>query len=408
MRRTLILASVLLAGSTALAQADYPERPITMIVPFAAGGPTDTAGRLVAEAMTQALGQQVIVENVGGAGGTLGAARVAKADPDGYTVLMYHIGQATSGSLYRKLPYDPATAFEPIGRVTDVPMTVIGRADLPPNNAQELIAYIREQKDQLTLANAGPGSSSHLCGMLLQAAIGVQMTTVPYKGTAPAMTDLLGGQVDLVCDQTTNTTGQIKSGKVKAYAVTTKDRVAALPDLPTLDEAGLPGFEMSVWHGLWAPEGTPPEAVQKLTAALAAALEDPKVIERFADLGTVPVPAEQVTPGRAAESHTEAEAAEVASRSSRRPAPSPTEPSGVPAFFLVSAPVRRQYRRGGWGARAGAAEREADLTLASPGRSRLPRADRPLSHLVAVAAASPLSPSVAPPTPTHDTRACAA
>ena len=307
MRRTLILASVLLAGSTALAQADYPERPITMIVPFAAGGPTDTAGRLVAEAMTQALGQQVIVENVGGAGGTLGAARVAKADPDGYTVLMYHIGQATSGSLYRKLPYDPATAFESIGRVTDVPMTVIGRADLPPNNAQELIAYIREQKDQLTLANAGPGSSSHLCGMLLQAAIGVQMTTVPYKGTAPAMTDLLGGQVDLVCDQTTNTTGQIKSGKVKAYAVTTHDRVAALADLPTLDEAGLPGFEMSVWHGLWAPKGTPPEAVQKLTVALDAALKDPKVIERFADLGTVPVPAEQVTPA-ALESHTKAEA----------------------------------------------------------------------------------------------------
>ena len=277
-----------------------------MIVPFAAGGPTDTVGRLVAEAMTRSLGQQVIVENVGGAGGTLGAARVAKADPDGYTVLMYHIGQATSGSLYRKLPYDPATAFAPVGRVTDVPMTVIARADLPPGNAQELIAYLREQQDKVTLANAGPGSSSHLCGMLLQAAVGAQLTTVPYKGTAPAMTDMLGGQLDLMCDQTTNTTGQIRAGKVKAYAVTTKDRVAALPDLPTLDEAGLPGFEMSVWHGLWAPAGTPPEAVEKLTAALAAALKDPKVIERFADLGTVPVPAEQVTPA-ALRSQTEAE-----------------------------------------------------------------------------------------------------
>ena len=277
-----------------------------MIVPFAAGGPTDTVGRLVAEAMTRSLGQQVIVENVGGAGGTLGAARVAKADPDGYTVLMYHIGQATSGSLYRKLPYDPATAFAPVGRVTDVPMTVIARADLPPGNAQELIAYLREQQDKITLANAGPGSSSHLCGMLLQAAVGAQLTTVPYKGTAPAMTDMLGGQLDLMCDQTTNTTGQIRAGKVKAYAVTTKDRVAALPDLPTLDEAGLPGFEMSVWHGLWAPAGTPPEAVEKLTAALDAALKDPKVIERFADLGTVPVPAEQVTPA-ALRSQTEAE-----------------------------------------------------------------------------------------------------
>ena len=306
MRRTLLLASILLAGSVGLARADYPERTITMIVPFAAGGPTDTVGRLVAEAMTRSLGQQVIVENVGGAGGTLGAARVAKADPDGYTVLMYHIGQATSGSLYRKLPYDPATAFAPVGRVTDVPMTVIARADLPPGNAQELIAYLREQKDKVTLANAGPGSSSHLCGMLLQAAVGAQLTTVPYKGTAPAMTDMLGGQLDLMCDQTTNTTGQIRAGKVKAYAVTTKDRVAALPDLPTLDEAGLPGFEMSVWHGLWAPAGTPPEAVEKLTAALDAALKDPKVIERFADLGTVPVPAEQVTPA-ALQSQTEAE-----------------------------------------------------------------------------------------------------
>jgi tripartite-type tricarboxylate transporter receptor subunit TctC len=308
MRRTLLLASILLAGSAGLARADFPERTITMIVPFAAGGPTDTVGRLVAEAMTRELGQQVIVENIGGAGGTLGAARVAKADPDGYTVLMYHIGQATSSSLYRKLPYDPATAFAPIGRVTDVPMTVIARADLPPTNGKELIAYMREQQDKLTLANAGPGSSSHLCGMLLQSAVGAQLTTVPYKGTAPAMTDLLGGQLDLVCDQTTNTTGQIKAGKVKAYAVTTQDRVAALPDLPTLDEAGLPGFEMSVWHGLWAPAGTAPETVAKLTAALDAALKDPKVIERFADLGTVPVPADQVTPA-ALESHAVAETA---------------------------------------------------------------------------------------------------
>ena len=296
MRRTLLLASILLAGGTALAQADYPERQITMIVPFAAGGPTDTVGRLVAEAMTASLGQQVIVENVGGAGGTLGAARVAKSDPDGYTILMYQSGQATSGSLYRKLPYDPATAFESIGRVTDVPMTVIGRADLPPNNAQELIAYIRDQKDQLTLANAGPGSSSHLCGMLLQAAIGTQVTTVPYKGTAPAMTDLLGGQIDLVCDQTTNTTGQIKSGKVKAYAVTTKEVVASLPDLPTLDASGVAGFEVAVWHALYAPAGTPPEVVEKIAAALQTALKDPKVIERFADLGTVPVTQDRATP----------------------------------------------------------------------------------------------------------------
>ena len=295
MRRTLLLA-LLLAGTAATARADYPERAITMIVPFAAGGPTDTVGRLVAEAMTRELGQQVIVENVGGAGGTLGAARVAKAEPDGYTLLMYHIGQATSASLYRKLSYDPINDFAPIGRVTDVPMTVIGRSTLEPGSATDLIGLIREKKDELTLANAGPGSSSHLCGMLLMSALGVPMTTVPYKGTAPAMTDLLGGQVDLVCDQTTNTAGQIRAGKVKAYAVTTKERVAALPDLPTLDEAGLPGFEMSVWHGLWAPKGTPEPVIAKLVPALAAALKDEKVIERMADLGTVPVPPEQVTP----------------------------------------------------------------------------------------------------------------
>ena len=296
MRRTLLLASILLAGTAAVAQADYPERPITMIVPFAAGGPTDTVGRLVAEAMTKDLGQQVIVENAGGAGGTLGAGRVAMADPDGYTVLMYHIGQATSGSLYRKLRYDPAAAFEPIGRVTDVPMTVIARSDLEPSTAQELIAYVREQQDQLTLANAGPGSSSHLCGMLLMSALGVPVTTVPYKGTAPAMADMLGGRIDLMCDQTTNTTGQIKAGKVKAYAVTTTEHVAALPELPTLDQAGLQGFEMSVWHGLWAPAGTPKEIVDRLTEALGAALEDANVIARFAELGTVPVPPQQVTP----------------------------------------------------------------------------------------------------------------
>jgi tripartite-type tricarboxylate transporter receptor subunit TctC len=295
MRRTLLVA-LLLAGTASAARAEYPERTITMVVPFAAGGPTDTVGRLVAEAMTRELGQQVVVENVGGAGGTLGAARVAKADPDGYTLLMYHIGQATSASLYRKLPYDPIADFAPVGRVTDVPMTVIGRHGLEPGSAADLIAHIRDRKEGLTLANAGPGSSSHLCGMLLMSALGVPMTTVPYKGTAPAMTDLLGGQIDLVCDQTTNTTGQIRAGKVKAYAVTTQQRVAALPDLPTLDEAGLKDFEMSVWHGLWAPKGTPEPVIAKLVPALAAALEDEKVISRMADLGTVPVPAEQVTP----------------------------------------------------------------------------------------------------------------
>jgi len=310
MNRRSVLASaaiVLFSASSAWAQG-YPERPITMIVPFAAGGPTDTVARLIAEPMTKMLGQQVIVENVGGAGGTLGAGRVAKADPDGYTLLLHHIGQATSASLYRKLPYKPGEAFEAIGLVTDVPMTIVARSDLEPADVGALIEWIKTNKDQVTLANAGIGSASHLCGMLLMSALDVPMTTVPYKGTGPAMTDLLGGQVDLMCDQTTNTSSQIKSGKVKAYAVTTKEKVASLPDLPTLDASGVPGFEVAVWHGLYAPKGTPKEVVDKLAAALQEALKDPKVVERFADLGTEPVAQDRATPA-ALDQHLQAELA---------------------------------------------------------------------------------------------------
>jgi tripartite-type tricarboxylate transporter receptor subunit TctC len=290
-----IAATIILAAGTASAQ-DYPSHTITMVVPFAAGGPTDTVARLLAEPMTVVLGQQVIVENVGGAGGTLGAGRVAKADPDGYTILLHHIGQATSASLYRKLAYDPATAFESVGLVTDVPMTLVGKADFEPASVAELLEYIKTKKDEVTYAHAGLGSASQLCGMLLMDALDTPMTTVPYKGTGPAMTDLLGGQVDMMCDQTTNTTSQIKSGKIKAYAVTTKKRVPSLPDLPTLDESGVPGFEVAIWHAIYAPKGTPKEAIDKLAGALQTALKDPKVIERFADLGTEPVAQDRATP----------------------------------------------------------------------------------------------------------------
>jgi tripartite-type tricarboxylate transporter receptor subunit TctC len=295
-RLTLIAAALALFTGTAAAQSDYPTRPITVIVPFTAGGPTDTVARLVAEPMTRSLGQQVIIENVGGAGGTLGARRVATADPDGYTLLLHHIGQATSSALYRKLPYDPATAFEPIGLVTDAPMTLVARSDLPPNSAGELLDYIRANKDEVTYGHAGIGGGAHICGMLLMEALDTQMTTVPYKGTGPAMTDLLGGQFDVMCDQATNTVGPIKSGSIKAYAVTTKGRVPQLPDLPTLDEAGLKDFEITIWHGLYAPQGTPREVIDKLAGALQAALKDPKVAERFADLATQPATLEQATP----------------------------------------------------------------------------------------------------------------
>ena len=294
-RLFLAAAAIVLLPHVALAQS-YPDRTINMVVPFAAGGPTDSVARLIAESMSKELGQQIIVENVGGAGGTLGAGRVAKAEPDGYTVLLHHIGMATSASLYRKLAYDPRSDFAAIGLVTDVPMTVVARADLEPADGKALVDYIKTNGDKISYANAGIGSASHLCGMMLMNALQVQMTTIPYKGTGPAMTDLLGGQVDLLCDQTTNTTSHIKAGKVKAYAVTTPARLAALPDVPTTEEIGIQNFQVAVWHGLYGPKGTPPEAIEKLSAALKVALKDPKVIERFAELGTEPVADDRATP----------------------------------------------------------------------------------------------------------------
>jgi len=284
----LAIGFALVASSAAYAQS-YPAKTVTVIVPFAAGGPTDTVARLIGQSMTKTLGQQVIIENVGGAGGTIGAARVAKADPDGYTVLLHHIGQATAPSLYRKLTYSAIDGFETIGLITDVPMTFVARKDFPAKDFKELLAYVKANKDKVTYANAGVGSASHLCGMLFMSAIGVDLTTVPYKGTGPAMNDLLGGQVDFMCDQTTNTTSQIKGGKIKAYGVTTKTRVPSLPDLPTLHEAGLPNFEVAVWHGLYAPKGTPKTVIDTLSNALVVALKDPTVKQRFAELGTEPV-----------------------------------------------------------------------------------------------------------------------
>jgi tripartite-type tricarboxylate transporter receptor subunit TctC len=301
---------VVLAGTTAQAQ-DYPTKVITMVVPFAAGGPTDTVARLLAQSMGTHLKQQIIVENVGGAGGTLGAARVARSAGDGYTIFLHHIGQATSATLYRKLPYDTINDFSPIGLVTDVPMTLVAKGDLPPKDMKELVAYIKTNKDKVSYGNAGVGAASHLCGLMLMSALQTQMTTVPYKGTGPAMNDLLGGQIDLMCDQTTNTTGQIKGGKIKAYGVTTKTKVPALPDLPTLDSSGLPGFEVAVWHGVYAPKGTPKPIVDKLAAALQVALKDPAVVTRFAELGTVPVSQDRATPA-ALGAHLKAEIAKWA------------------------------------------------------------------------------------------------
>ena len=294
-RSVFITLATALASSLAFAQA-YPTKPITMIVPFAAGGPTDTVARSVAAIMSKSLGQTVIVENVGGAGGNIGNEKVAKAAPDGYTTLLMHIGISTSPSLYRTLRYNAVTDLDPIGLVTTVPMTIIGKKDFPPNNMKELIAYVKANKDKVSYANAGIGAASHLCGMLLMSSIETDVLTVPYKGTAPAMTDLLGGQVDFMCDQTTNTTSQIKGGKVKVYGVTSKTRVASLPDVPTMDEAGFKGFEVGIWHGFWAPKGTPKPIIDRLNAALNDALNDADLKKKFADLGTAPEPVERRKP----------------------------------------------------------------------------------------------------------------
>lgn len=289
------LAAVSLISISASAQT-YPDRTITMVVPFSAGGPTDTVARLVAESMSKDLGQQIVVENVGGAGGSLGAGRVAQADPDGYTVLLHHIGMATSATLYRKLAYDTLNAFEYVGLVTDVPMTIVARKDFEPTDLKGLIDYVKANKDTVTVANAGIGAASHLCGMMFMSAIDTPLVTVPYKGTGPAMTDLLGGQVDIMCDQTTNTTKQILGGTIKAYAVTSPARLPVLPDVPTAAEGGLADFQVGIWHGVYAPKGTPAEATERLSKALQVALKDPNVVARFAELGTVPSSEADATP----------------------------------------------------------------------------------------------------------------
>jgi tripartite-type tricarboxylate transporter receptor subunit TctC len=293
------LSIALAVAALATAVQAYPDKTITIVVPFAAGGPTDKVARDFAEALRKPLnGATIVVENVGGAGGTLGANKVAKASPDGHTLLLHHIGMATSPALYRNLPFKTLEDFEYLGMINDVPMTLIGRSTLPANNYPELLKWLEANKGKINLANAGLGAASHLCGLLFQQGIKIDMQTVPYKGTAPAMTDLLGGQVDIMCDQTTNTSGQIEAGKVKAFAVTTQSRLTtpALAKLPTLDESGLKGFNLTIWHGLYAPKGTPKAVQDQLNAALRVALKDPEFIKRQEALGAVVVTDARLAP----------------------------------------------------------------------------------------------------------------
>jgi tripartite-type tricarboxylate transporter receptor subunit TctC len=301
----LVLTALTLACTAVQAQP-YPNKPITLVVPFAAGGPTDVVARMMAIPMGKSLGQSVVVENVNGAGGTVGATKVARSAPNGYTIFLHHMGMSTSPALYKKLSFDPLTDFEYIGQVLDVPMTLIARKDIPANNLQELIAYIKANEKKVSLADAGLGAVSNLCGLMFKSAIGVNINTIPYKGTGPAMNDLLGGQVDVLCDQTTQTVPMIKDGRVKVFGVTTLKRLAALPNVPTLDEQGLKGFEVKVWHGMYAPKGTPAPVLTQINTAMRAAMAEPSIVQRLGELSSEIPTADKMTP-KGLEDHLKAE-----------------------------------------------------------------------------------------------------
>ena len=273
----------------------FPDRAITMVVPFAASGPLDVLARTMSVAMSKYLKQPVIIENMAGAGGTVGAAHVARSAPDGYTMLVYHVGMATTPALYRNLPYEPLRDFEPVGEITEVPMTLVARGDLPAGNLKELLAHLKAHPGRMRYAHAGAGSGSHLCGLLLEGAAGVDVQKVVYKGTGPAMGDLLSGKVDVMCDMTTSAAPQIQAGKIKSYGVTTPQRLPVLPLVPTLREAGL-GVEVAMWHALFLPRGTPKPVVDKMAEALQFALQDPGLKELLKELGTEPVPLNRATP----------------------------------------------------------------------------------------------------------------
>lgn len=285
------LGTALLSGMAAA----FPTKTITIVVPFAAGGPSDTIARLFAASMSQKLGGQVIVENIAGAGSTVGISRVAKADPDGHTLLLSHISHATTASLYRKLPYDPVGDFAPIGMVTDGAFVLVARKDFPADTLPQLFEKMKADGEKLSYAHAGVGSGSHLCGLMLMGQLGVKMTQVPYRGTGPAMNDLVSAKVDLLCDQITSALPQINGNAVKAYAVTSTEPVKGLK-LPTLHASGLPGFRATVWHGLYAPKGTPPAVIATLNKVLRESLKDPTIVQRLDQLSTDPATEAQADP----------------------------------------------------------------------------------------------------------------
>jgi tripartite-type tricarboxylate transporter receptor subunit TctC len=280
----------------AYGQSTFPNKPIHIVIPFPPGGSTDVLGRLLGASMSNNLGQSVIVENTGGAGGTIGATKVARSPADGYTLLFHNMAHASAPALYSKLPYNPIQDFEPIGIVTEVPMILVARKNFPGNNFSDVLAYAKTNGDKLNFANAGVGATSQLCEALLKSATGSKWTSVPYKGTGPALNDLLGGQVDFICDQPASTISHIKAGNLKPIAVATKNRLKILPQVATFSESGLPGFELTVWHGLYAPKGTPKEVVDRLATSLRDTLKDPVIIDRYQDMSASIASPAQATP----------------------------------------------------------------------------------------------------------------
>ena len=297
-RRCLIgLAAATAFAMPAMATAqDYPTKPITFVVPFAAGGPTDTIARVMGEYMGRVLGQQIIIENVAGAGGTAGSERVSKATPDGYTMLVHHQGLTAAPALYENLRYDTKTAFETVGLINHGPMVIVGKKGLAPKDAKELFPWMKENADKITMAHAGVGSNSHVCGLIMQKVLGHKFTFVAYRGTGPAMNDLVAGVIDVMCDQSTNAVPQIQGGTVKAYAVADSVRIDSVKDMPTTPEAGYPDLTMRLWNAIYAPKGTPAAVVQKVNAAMRQALKDPSVVEKFAAVGTSLFPESEWTP----------------------------------------------------------------------------------------------------------------
>src|SRR5215475_2114739 len=275
---------------------DYPSKPVMVVVPYSAGGPADIIARILARGLSKVLGQPFVIEATAGAGGTIGTAKIATSPPDGYSLLLMHFGHAANTALYRNLRYDAIRDFEPIGLVAESPMAFVARKDFPADNFRDFVARVKADREKMTAGHAGIGSASHLCGLLFFSAIETTVTTVPYKGTGPALNDLIGGQFDFMCDQTLNVLQPVKAGMLKAYAATTRKRVAVLPDLPTAAESGLSDFEITVWYGMWAPKGTPKPVINTLSAALREALKDPEVSNRLAAAGAETVSSESARP----------------------------------------------------------------------------------------------------------------